>query len=691
MARLAPLGFISPLLDGFYFGGVLAGVQQAAYQSGRHVIAIQGTPESLCRSRLAFDQVCGWVVLLNVNNLNELAQSGRPIVAVSTCPPDFSCPSVLPDNNGGAYAATSHLIDLGHTRIAFIGYLANDDISQRYEGYRRALMEHGIAFDPTLVFDIADNMETGGVEAARRMTVRSLPFTGLVAGTDLNAIGAMEHLRSQGVRIPEDLAITGFDDINAAQHTSPPLTTVRQRFDALGRQAATLVLEHLAGQPAPSGITYVATELVVRRSSTSGLNLSARALATDEKYVDSDWHELLERRLAHLVTSQPLAPTASARAIWPGAAVLAAAVNAAVHGEPLASEAALEQAWHEAIRYTLDIQTLHALVKLLAQAGNDLAARSTDAAASTRLSQLLDQQWQIMMRTRIDWEMRQAQHMYERIETNYEFAMLGSAQEGAPSAQTLFWLEKTSVGWGCLGLWPKDVAEIQPQLAVAGAYRADGGPLPCGSLPTMSFPPLDALALPERPERDDIVALFPVEAATHEWGVLALYGKNSNPLRNGLEHMRMWAALLGNALDREQLFETLQLAYDRERALSDTVRELGCPVIPLLAGVALVPLIGAIDSTRAAQIVETLLHEVARLRARLVLIDVTGVALVDRHVANALIRAALALKLLGAQVMLTGIRPEMAQTLVSLGLDLRSIMTHRDVQSGIAYALERRF
>ena len=198
------------------------------------------------------------------------------------------------------------------------------------------------------------------------------------------------------------------------------------------------------------------------------------------------------------------------------------------------------------------------------------------------------------------------------------------------------------------------------------------------------------MALPEQPEEASVVALFPVASTGHEWGVLALYGKNSNSLLNGLEHMRMWAVLLGNALDRERLVETLQLAYDRERGLSDTVRELGCPVIPLLAGVVLVPLIGGIDSSRAAQIVETLLDQVARQRARLALIDLTGVALVDTQVANAIIRAAQALKLLGAQVMLTGIRPEVAQTLVSLGLDLRSILTQRDLRSGIAYALERR-
>jgi DNA-binding LacI/PurR family transcriptional regulator/anti-anti-sigma regulatory factor len=691
MARLAPVGFLAPLLDGFYFAGVLAGVQQAAYQSGRHVIAIPGTPEDLCRSRLAFDQVCGWVVMLNVNGVAELTRFGWPVVAVSTSPPDFSCPAVLPDNCGGAYAATSHLIDLGHTRIAFTGYLANVDIGQRYGGYRQALSDRGITFNPELVFDIADNLESGGSDAARRMTACSLPCTALVAGTDLNAIGVIEGLRSRGVRVPEDVAITGFDDINAAQHTSPPLTTVRQRFDALGRQAAALVLDQLEGREAPAPITYVATELIVRRSSGVRLDTGPLALAADAEETHSDWRELLERRLVRLITSQPLAATMSARTVWPGAAILTQAIDAALHGEPLPAQAALEQAWREAVTHTLDLQILQKLVKLLAQVGGDQATHVADAAgALTRLDQLLDELWQLMMRARIDLEMRQIQHMQQRAETNYEFAMLGSAQDGAPSSRTLFWLNKTSVRSGCLGLWSRNDQSNQRQLVIVGIYPAGDGPLHEARLPTTAFPPLDVLALPEQPEEDEIIALFPVTSASQEWGVLALCGKNSSPLRSGLEHMRMWATLLGNALERERLLDTLQLAYERERALSDTVRELGRPVIPLLEGVVFLPLIGAIDSTRAAQIVETLLHEVSRHRARLALIDVTGVALIDTQVANALIRAAQALRLLGAQVMLTGIRPEVAQTLVSLGLDLRGILTQRDLQSGIDYALARR-
>jgi rsbT co-antagonist protein RsbR len=120
------------------------------------------------------------------------------------------------------------------------------------------------------------------------------------------------------------------------------------------------------------------------------------------------------------------------------------------------------------------------------------------------------------------------------------------------------------------------------------------------------------------------------------------------------------------------------------------LRELGTPIIPISAGVVAMPLIGSIDSQRAQLIIETLLQGVGETRAHTAILDVTGVQVVDTQVANALLRAAQAVKLLGAQVIITGIRPEVAQTLVGLGLDLSGIITVANLQGGIQYALSRR-
>ena len=120
------------------------------------------------------------------------------------------------------------------------------------------------------------------------------------------------------------------------------------------------------------------------------------------------------------------------------------------------------------------------------------------------------------------------------------------------------------------------------------------------------------------------------------------------------------------------------------------LRELSTPLIPILDGVVAMPLIGAIDSARARQIMETLLEGIGEKRASIAILDITGVRVVDTQVANALIRTAQAAQLLGARVILTGITPEVAQTLVQLGIDLRSVATRSTLQSGIAYALAQR-
>jgi anti-anti-sigma factor len=126
---------------------------------------------------------------------------------------------------------------------------------------------------------------------------------------------------------------------------------------------------------------------------------------------------------------------------------------------------------------------------------------------------------------------------------------------------------------------------------------------------------------------------------------------------------------------------------ERMRSQADLLRELSTPLIPVSENVVIMPLIGAIDSARAQLVMETLLEGVGAHRAAIAILDITGVSVVDTQVANALIRAAQAVRLLGAQVMLTGISPQVAQTLVQLGADLSSITTYSSLQTGIVKAL----
>lgn len=157
------------------------------------------------------------------------------------------------------------------------------------------------------------------------------------------------------------------------------------------------------------------------------------------------------------------------------------------------------------------------------------------------------------------------------------------------------------------------------------------------------------------------------------------------------DHTGAPIALAGIARDltEQQRAEAERLGLQQQviAAQQEALRELSTPLIPIADGVVVMPLIGTIDAARAQMVVDTLLNGVSGLRAHTTIIDITGVPVVDTQVANAMLRAAQSVKLLGARVFLTGIRPEVAQTLVGLGVDLSGIITRGTLQSGIAEAL----
>ncbi|WAS93562.1 STAS domain-containing protein [Nannocystis punicea] len=120
-----------------------------------------------------------------------------------------------------------------------------------------------------------------------------------------------------------------------------------------------------------------------------------------------------------------------------------------------------------------------------------------------------------------------------------------------------------------------------------------------------------------------------------------------------------------------------------------TLAELSTPLIPISGKIVAMPLIGSIDAARAQRIIDTLLSGISEARASTAILDITGVAVVDTQVADALLRAARSVRLLGAEVILTGIRPDVAQTLVNLGTNLEGIVTRATLQSGIAFAMQQ--
>lgn len=159
-------------------------------------------------------------------------------------------------------------------------------------------------------------------------------------------------------------------------------------------------------------------------------------------------------------------------------------------------------------------------------------------------------------------------------------------------------------------------------------------------------------------------------------------------IRNENGHIVSLMILVRNLSEQKRVEEERAAMKDQIiEAQRAALRELSTPLIPLSTNVLLMPLIGSIDSRRAQQVMEALLEGVGNYQASIAIVDITGVSVVDTQVANALVHTAQAVKLLGAEVVLTGIGPAMAQTLITLGTDLSGIVTHGTLQAGIEYAL----
>jgi LacI family transcriptional regulator len=179
---------------------------------------------------------------------------------------DFKAPAVAAANWQGAYEATKYLIELQHRRIGFItGAMDQICAQDRLAGYKSALADHGITFDPELVGE-GDFFQPLGYAKASTLLELPHPPTAIFASNDVSAFGVMEAVREHGLRIPEDVSILGFDDISQAAHVHPPLTTVRQPLEEMGRSATRMLLEHISDPLHPPERVELPTELVLRQS-----------------------------------------------------------------------------------------------------------------------------------------------------------------------------------------------------------------------------------------------------------------------------------------------------------------------------------------------------------------------------------------------------------------------------------------
>jgi LacI family transcriptional regulator len=266
------IGVLLPDLYGEFFSEVIRGIDQLLQTRGWHLLVSSSHNDRAdveAALRAMRGRVDGLLVMspdLDLRALTENLPANLPVVLLNCEMEDRSNDSFNIDNYGGAVSVTRHLLDLGHHRVGVItGPARNHDARERLRGVRAALEGAGRGWDDAWVVE-GDFLEESGYRGATTLLKRGGP-TALIAGNDSMAIGALAALTHAGVRVPEEVAVVGFDDIPIARYVSPPLTTVRVSMPALGSRAAARLLEALDQGPGRERKQeLLPTELVIRRS-----------------------------------------------------------------------------------------------------------------------------------------------------------------------------------------------------------------------------------------------------------------------------------------------------------------------------------------------------------------------------------------------------------------------------------------
>jgi DNA-binding LacI/PurR family transcriptional regulator len=248
---------------------ILGGITAALYANGYDLLMVNVDPKdtSWARDYLDSGRADGFILIMpsrKQSHIRTLVEMQAPFIIWGVPPARTSCCSVTGDSLRGGRLATERLIAVGRRRIAFLGGPSEElEIQERLKGYREALRSASLPVDPALLA-YGDFSDRSGADAMLRLLAQAGDLDGVFVTGDLMAVAAMKALRESGRRVPEDVAVVGFDDLSIAQHSVPPLTTISQNVPLAGRLLAENLLQYLK----TGAVTNVSmpVRLVIRES-----------------------------------------------------------------------------------------------------------------------------------------------------------------------------------------------------------------------------------------------------------------------------------------------------------------------------------------------------------------------------------------------------------------------------------------
>jgi LacI family transcriptional regulator len=267
------LGLVISDIGNPFFTAVVRGVEDVAQRHG-YSLVLSNTDEDPDREAaslgvMAAERAAGLIIATTNENgtaLRRFADMGMAIVAIDRHIADLPTDSVVVDNESASHEAVTHLVRLGHRRIAIVGGPSDADTArERRRGYERALTEARIAIEPELV-RAGDFRETAGLTVTRELLDLPVPPSAIFAVNNLTTIGVLGALRERGVEVPTAMSVVGFDDIPTAELLHPPLTVVQQPTYRVGARAADLLIRRLREPEAAVKEVVLSARLIVRGS-----------------------------------------------------------------------------------------------------------------------------------------------------------------------------------------------------------------------------------------------------------------------------------------------------------------------------------------------------------------------------------------------------------------------------------------
>ncbi|HET9911078.1 MAG TPA: LacI family DNA-binding transcriptional regulator [Anaerolineales bacterium] len=252
---------------------ILGGISSGLASRGYDLLVIHVVPDDTKWARQYFNagRVDGFILMTSSHkqsHVQAILEAGAPFIIwgvprPSDQPKQKYC-SVTGDNFTGGRLAGKHLVSINRKKIGFIGGPSHDiEVQQRQAGFESAMKEAGKETEPALL-DYGDFSNTSGAEAMKRLLQRVPDIDAVFVNSDLMAIAAMDEIREHGRRVPEDIAVIGYDDLSIAEHSNPPLTTIRQNVPLSGKMLAQNLIDYL--QTGVVTNVSIPVELIVRKS-----------------------------------------------------------------------------------------------------------------------------------------------------------------------------------------------------------------------------------------------------------------------------------------------------------------------------------------------------------------------------------------------------------------------------------------